>query len=349
MTRPALVSFTLSAFGVAALAAQSREAPRTVAPPASYVVLDLGVPGPSTPMGTSGAGHVTGNYFAAGGERRAFVWNRGTLADAGTLGGTTQMFAVNGSGVAVGYSVDARGSQRAVAHHGGALVDLGVLRGGTFAAAHDISDAGWVVGVSQVRIGNEQWQRAALWREGHILDLGTFGGEYSEAFAVNEAGQVVGWAWHPLPRRDMHAFLWSERTGMLDLGTLGGVTSVARDINDHGTVVGSARTSSGETHAFRWTEGGGMSDLGVPAGAHESYATAIDDEGRVVGFALLSGELRVEPLLWRDGVAHRLNDMIDARSGWTVIQPFDIDDAGRITASARLGTDSYRAVLLIPR
>jgi probable HAF family extracellular repeat protein len=290
---------------------------------------------------------VTGLYFAANGERRAFLWDHGTVSDLGTLGGIAQTFAVNDGGTAVGYSVDLQNRQRAIRVQAGAMQDLGTLRGGTHAAANDINNAGWIVGMSEFRHGNDTWQRAALWRNGSVIDLGTFGGEFSEANAVNEAGQVVGWAWYPLPTRALRAFRWSDATGMVDLGTLGGGTSIASDINDQGAVVGSAATASGATHAFRWTLQTGMTDLGVPSGALESSAAAINNQGLIVGSSYLPLECRVEPLLWEHGVLHRLNDLIDPTSGWTLIQASDIDDLGNIAATARRGA-SYRAVLLVP-
>jgi len=91
-----------------------------------------------------------------------------------------------------------------------------------------------------------------------------------------------------------------------------------------------------------------MTDLGVPAGAYDSSATAINNTGLVVGSSFLPVECRVEPLFWEKGVLHRLNDLIDPLSGWTVVTADDIDDAGNIAATARRDGSSYRPVLLVP-
>ncbi|HZN41082.1 MAG TPA: hypothetical protein VFD82_19905 [Planctomycetota bacterium] len=312
-----------------------------------YDVVDLGLSPGSNPTGLSNSGHLTGLYFATGGQRRAFLFGGGLLSDIGTLGGIAQSSAVSDLGVVVGYSVDLQNRQRAIRVQNGVMTDLGTLHNGTHAAANDVNNAGWIVGMSERRQGNETWQRAALWRNGTVQDLGTFGGEYSEAKAVNEAGQVVGWAWYPPPNRLMRAFVWSSGAGMVDLGTLGGSTSVALDVNDLGVVVGSANVAGGASHAFVWTSQGGMMDLGVPAGTDESFAVAINNAGQILGSCFLPLECRVEPLLWEKGVLYRLNDLIDPASGWTIVEAADIDDSGVIAATARQG-GAYLPVLLVP-
>lgn len=316
-----------------------------------YSVIDLGASAGSSPTAVSDAGHISGVYFAPGGQRRGFVSDRGVFSDIGTLGGIAQALDVNDSGVVVGYSVDGQNRQRAVRVVEGLMTDLGVLSGGIHANANAINDSGWIVGMSQKRFGNETYQRAALWRNGTIMDLGTFGGEYSEAVAANNAGQVVGWAWYPLPTRRQHAFIWSDATGMIDLGTLGGYTSIASDINDHGAVVGFSNVApaSGGGHAFLWTPEDGMVDLGAPPGNSESFAAAINNAGLIVGDTFDEVECVSIPLLWENGELILINGLIDPASGWTVVSASDINDRGEITGVARRGQEPYTSVLLVPR
>ena len=327
---------------VIAVSAGAQSAPR-------YTVIDLGTSAGAGPTAVGDGAFVSGTYFATNGQRRGFVWSNGAAADIGTLGGIAQALAVNDTGLVVGYSVDPQNRQRAVRVVGGVMSDLGVLAGGVHANANDVNDAGWAVGMSQKRFGNDVWQRAALWRNGSVQDLGTFGGEFSEATGVNNAGRVVGWAWYGLPTRDQHAFVWSDATGMIDLGTLGGAVSTAVDINDAGVVVGNSnvRPASADQHAFVWTAQTGMVDLGAPAGA-DSYVSAINNAGQIVGNAFFFADCSGAGLLWQGGEMHLLHELVDASAGWTVVGATDINNAGWITAVAHRPGELNRAVLLVP-
>jgi probable HAF family extracellular repeat protein len=343
---PAMVRMTWVA-ATAGIAASAAAQSRTEL---MYRVVDLSLPPASTVMGVSDSGRAAGNYFGIGGQRRGFVWSGGALSDIGTLGGIAQALAVNSAGTAVGYSVDAQGRQRAVRFAGGVLTDLGTLHNGVNAAATGINTAGWVIGMSEMRIGNAWYQRAALWRDGAVLDLGTFGGEYSEANAINDAGQVVGWAWTPFPARQQRAFLWTDSAGLRDLGALGSTGAIAQDINEFGAVVGSSTLVApwNPVHAFLWTPQTGMIDLGTPPGAYDSSAVAVNNSGQIVGNSFLPQECRTEGFVWQNGTMRWLNELVEPASGWVIINGHDINDFGVIAATARQGTGTYRAVLLVP-
>jgi probable HAF family extracellular repeat protein len=327
---------------VIGVAARAQSAPR-------YAVIDLGTTVGAGPTAVSDGAFVSGTYFAANGQRRGFVWNNGAAADIGTLGGIAQALAVNDTGLVVGYSVDTQNRQRAVRVVGGVMSDLGVLAGGVHANANDVNDTGWAVGMSQKRFGNDVWQRAALWRNGSVQDLGTFGGEFSEATGVNNAGHVVGWAWHPFPQRNQRAFIWSDVAGMIDLGTLGGSFSSAADVNDAGVVVGVSGVQPGSItqHAFVWSAQTGMIDLGAPAGA-DSYVSAINNAGQIVGTAFFFEDCSGAGLLWQGGEMHLLHELVDPAAGWTVVGATDINNAGWISAVGHRPGELNRAVLLVP-
>ena len=106
--------------------------------------------------------------------------------------------------------------------------------------------------------------RAFVWDNGTMTDLGTLGGSTSSASSarsINDLGQVVGSAYLPGDAMS-HTFLVTPQGGawfqdsdldgrndfMIDLGTF-----FAADINNAGQVVGSF-----DSHAFLWDAINGM-------------------------------------------------------------------------------------------
>jgi probable HAF family extracellular repeat protein len=139
---------------------------------------------------------------------------------------------------------------------------------------------------------------AAVQPRYRVRDLGTLGGNASYGLAVNAKGVVVGEA--QTASGELHAFIWLPRKacalkrGMNDLGTLGGTRSGAYSINDKCEVVGySTVAGDASRHAFLWLPfpayglPKGMHDLGT-LGGNESVALAMDNEGRIFGYAALS-------------------------------------------------------------
>ena len=168
------------------------------------------------------------------------------------------------------------------------IVDLGTL-GGSVSSAYGINDSGQVVGYTST--AGDTAYHAFLYSGGVMSDLGTLGGSGSSAYGINDSGQVVGYA-STAGVTVYHAFLYSGGV-MSDLGTLGGSFSEAVGINDSGQVVGLADTAGNAAgHAFLYS-GGVMSDLNslLPSnsGWTLEYATAINNEGQIVGIGSHNG------------------------------------------------------------
>ena len=70
-----------------------------------------------------------------------------------------------------------------------------------------ISDSGQIVGIASVSV-DQASQRAALWTDGEIIDLGSIGGDARVATDINNHGQVVGVSTTGDPDLTMCAFLW---------------------------------------------------------------------------------------------------------------------------------------------
>ncbi|MDB5319093.1 MAG: extracellular repeat protein family [Phycisphaerales bacterium] len=109
-----------------------------------------------------------------------------------------------------------------------------------------------IVGYS---VNTDGYDRAFLYTNGAMSDLGTLGGHYSYANAINNKNQIVGGSFTDAADSTFHAFLSDGATPMIDLNA--NVTSKAADwvlssasgINDHGAIVG-AGTRAGERHGF---------------------------------------------------------------------------------------------------
>ena len=225
----------------------------------------------------------------------------------------------------------------------GHMKDLGVLPGGASSATTWISANGLIAGASQNGELDPQssppgfpQNRAVLWRDGKIVDLGTLqdeGGFQSGAEAVNSRGQVVGWTqnrvpdpysmgassnfynfYQPIEYYQMRAFIWQDGV-MQDLGTLGtGTDAFAMAINERGQVTGIAYTNStpnevvtdcnSQTAApiptvepFLW-ENGTMIDLGSLGGVC-GIPFWIDNSGQVVGESYPPSNQGSHAFLWR--------------------------------------------------
>jgi probable HAF family extracellular repeat protein len=166
----------------------------------------------------------------------------------------------------------------------------------------DINDAGFAVG---------KRSRYGLAGSSAILTTPAFNavtylaipnGGY--ASAINNQNMLVGTTGtNSTSGEYSHAFLYDYNAGtLLDLGTLyGGLTSSAADINESNQVVGTSWLVTQLTslydptqyHAFLW-ENGAMTDLNTLVAADSGWiltaATAINDNGDIVGTGLLDGQ-----------------------------------------------------------
>jgi probable HAF family extracellular repeat protein len=240
----------------------------------------------------------------------------------------------------------------------GVLTDLGALPAATpglnLSEPQWINDRGDIVGASEdgkidPALGFPEF-RGVLWKDGQIIDLGTFGGTVSIAYAVNNRVQVTGFALNavldpfPLlgfpflavpPVTQSRAFLWQEGE-MRDLGTLGGPDSAGFWVNESGQVAGCSLTNStpnpttGKPTAdpFLWTKNDGMMDLGTLGGT-DGCASDLNNRGQVVGFSNLLGDQAGHPFLWEHGVLTDLGTF-GGSSGF----PEGINEAGEIVGEA---------------
>ena len=248
----------------------------------------------------------------------------------------------------------------------GVIQDLGALPGElTNSVAISTNDEGVVVGHSEngridPQTGGREI-RGVLWKEGKILNLGTFGGNESFAFDVNDRGQVMGIALNATPdpfsflglflgtvnSTQTRGFLW-EKGHKRDLGTLGGPDTFATRMNSLGEVVGGSYISSipnpgtgvPTTHPFLWRRGE-ITDLGNLGGTM-SAACCINNRTEVIGDSTLAGDQVTHPFLWRDG---KMIDLNTTSVGGQPVSEFAINDSGEIIGVAAFPDHPYDAYL----
>lgn len=303
----------------------------------------------------------------------AAVGQRGyVFEDLGTING----FAAYGSAlsddeITVGFSRDREYVFQAVMWDSSGLCVLPLLPGLYSAFAYGVDPSGTLIAGEMARgwIGIP-----VLWRESHVIDLGTFGGDDAFAADVNSVEQVVGQAsnesGYPRP------FLW-ERGVLRDLKTLGGSSGGAQAISESGWVVGWSLTETDEQRPTLWKDG----EI-IELAPYSGSALDINDADQIVGvlsegpidsFFWDSGQFHELPLfrvtalnnqgqivggdsggahLWEDGVSTPLRAYLGPCAPVDVLDDAtDINDSGEILVrgvSLAYGLNSYRAVRMKP-
>jgi probable HAF family extracellular repeat protein len=178
-----------------------------------------------------------------------------------------------------------------------------------------------------------------------LQQLTTAGAAPNEPQAINNAGQVVGTVFTQIGPTSVagQPFLYSGGN-LTNLGTLGGRTGGAQAINAQGDVVGSAETAGGQWHAFLYSKGI-MRDLGTLPGSTTSVAVSINNLGQIVGNS--NTPYLPVPYLLSNGLMTNLNDLIDPKSGWNLIQANKINNRGQILALGQ-GSQGLENLLLTP-
>jgi probable HAF family extracellular repeat protein len=244
------------------------------------------------------------------------------------------------------------------------FIDVGTLGfGSSYLLA--VNNRGEAVGYSEV--SGLDTNRAMLWRDGQLIDLGVLPGlMLSVATDINDRGQIVGWSseyqyagrravlWQdgqvidltPTGYGDCTAqginkkgaivgecagapWLWRDGTFTF-LPTLPGAGGgVASDINDRGVIVGTLAGTGGSV-PVRWADGT-VTALGMPAGALDGVADAVNDHGDIVGYVHSPGFY--DPVIWQGDTA------IPLAGAWGVVFGYGrgINNRGEVAVHAFTG------------
>jgi probable HAF family extracellular repeat protein len=239
----------------------------------------------------------------------------------------------------------------------GIVVDLGALPGIEASFPNDINGRGVVAGIS-LNGGSDPvigvpYFDAVVFKDGQVIDLGTFGGALSYANSINDRDQVVGFALNSTPSSvslggfcqnfpmptEMRAFIW-HRGVLQNMGTLGGTDSCALFVNERGQATGNSFTNSTVNpgtglgvptiHPFLW-DGNQMLDLGALANGTVATTAGINDRGQIAGVSNLADNLTFHAFLWDNG---RLNDF--GTLGGDFVEAIGLNEDGEIVGRAQL-------------
>jgi probable HAF family extracellular repeat protein len=315
----------------------------------AYTVIDLGTLGGATSWANAinESGQVVGDSYTAAGDQHGFLWQNGTMTDLGTLGGARSYAGdINDAGQVVGGAQPAGATiHRAYLWQNGAMTDLGTF-GGEASGAYAINNNGQIVGNAQDAAG--VWH-SFVRENGVMYNLDELvPGAASVTFRgsdINDSGQIVGYGYVGNYNR---AYLITDDDGIFanggatltNLGTLsnGDLNSLPGCVNNSGKVVGYSNAKFGDVHAFLHS-GGAMTDLKT-LGGPESFATAINDAGQVVGKSLtrrLNYDNDYHAFLWQNGKMTDLNKLRPRGSAGTLDTAQDINNAGQIVGNIRFG------------
>lgn len=209
---------------------------------------------------------------------------------------------INNSGQVTGiydFNDDLKYHAFIIGPNGVGVTDLGTL-GGTGSYGFGINNSGQVVGNSFT--AGDKYIHAFMTGPNGVgmTDLGTLdGNDRSAAIGINDSGQVAGYSYNAngsYPDGPYHAFITGPNgIGMTSLGAMGGDWSYASGINNLGQVVGVAGYNPYASHAnsFIYSDGVMVNlsylDAVIQAGWTGLYASAINDNGQIVGSGILNG------------------------------------------------------------
>ncbi len=305
----------------------------------------------STPTTSSFA---LGSHARKGGRRV----DRGTLAalSAGSL--LVAVVATAGATASVSGAVPlpAPKQARAAAAQScdSTIVELPDLPGTEGSTADAMNDNGVLVGTA-LRADDQLPSRVVMWTAVEApIDLG-IGGVVrpdrkrvdAHAVDINEAGVVAAVRTVHTPRRRVvreRGALWNETDGVTTLpATRGRPWSTVTALNDDGVPVGYVWGRGRRGLPVTWVDDK-LKRLKIPAKATSGYAWDINNDGLIVGWVFIDGELH--PRWWQPGKGRGALSVEGLAEAELVA---GVDDRGRIVGNSSRGLVKWRSTSAKPR
>ncbi|HEX2093657.1 MAG TPA: Ig-like domain-containing protein [Longimicrobiaceae bacterium] len=286
-------------------------------------------------------------------SRRAFVWENGRVTPLNLLTGTEpgsqleDAVAINELGQVAGL-LRAGNTQSVFLWRNGQTV-LAPFPGAR-GQVTDLNDRGEIVGFWMDDFCTRNCRGGGfLVRNGQLTHLSNYGLLRIHPNAVNEAGQITGVIFRAGAGTESgRAFFLESESAPITFLPTNEVASQGLDLDAQGRVYGGDLVSSGTIRAFRWSQGGAPAYLGALRGGTVSHARRANNRGVAVGDSNCPGCPSSVPVLYRDGMVVRVNDLF-AAGDWSFEGVTDINDRGQIVGYGRhVRTGATGALLLTP-
>jgi len=311
---------------------------QSIAGTMSFSIVDLGTR--ITPTAINNKGQIVGYSITDDGHKHAFLYENQILTDLGTFGGTdSEALAINGSGHIVGNYIK-YGYKHAFQLYNSQFTDM-------FGSAGMIEATG--INDQNVMIGNivstsyMEITHVILYDNGLVTDLSVLGGIEPLLSArprgINNKGQAIFFESLCGSWECEHSYIFSGET----------VSEIfpfnATDINDLGQVVGSSLKDGEWGHIDSCLYNQGDMTRINDFGGNQSYPTALNNVGQVIGTAQYSQDYNFHPFIYFNGTMKDLNTLIPADSGWNITIVSDINDKGQIIGTGLLNGEQHAFVL----
>ncbi|MDX6557960.1 MAG: hypothetical protein QOF72_1009, partial [Blastocatellia bacterium] len=246
---------------------------------------------------------------------------RYTITDLGALtpGPVSIGWDVNSAGQATGWSSAVTSTNfKPFFYNNGTITNLTPLGTGTNALPIAISDAGRIVG-------------------------------YSELTPQGPNGSFTG---------QVHGFFSDNGGVLKEIGTLGGSSSQAWDVNDNGAVVGQAQDGSGQVRPFLWRDSNNdgfwqaneMIDLRAIAGTTFGRGFSVSNNNIVVGNSTDGATGFVLATMWKDDNGNGIGDPGELRAlgnlGGTNANASGVNDNGYVCGTSEIAGLASNGLLM---
>jgi probable HAF family extracellular repeat protein len=248
---------------------------------------------------------------------------------------------MNSSGSFTGSSEATNYNRHAFLYSNGQMLDLGTLAApyNSYSSGDGMNDKGQVVGESYDASGT--YSHIFIYDHGQMSDLGDFGLQAIYSSSLNNFNQITGQAFDV----NNNGFAFSYNSGQMNnLGALlpppYNYYSRGEAINDTGATAVVGENTNYDTRAFLVISNV-VTDLGT-------LALPFNAETQIVGVGGTANGLG-RAFLYETGQMQDLNNLIDPKLGWRLIQGLAINDFGQIVGYGKINeAPQHHAYLLNP-